>query len=118
MKCAIKLHQILGFIILIFMFSGCSILFPTPERRLSKIEYQYNKLQSKLDKVLDSEFTNTDIDKIQDEYDELFEDIIDLKRDMLKKEEKGATFIVDRNKVVDYYDKIQRKVIICEDLKD
>lgn len=103
---------------IILSLSGCSFLFPTPKSRLATIKRDYQKLQMDFDVTINAPFKNSDIDQLEEEYQDLLEDAHSLLKVVLEEEASGVNPSISSDMVKEYYDKIQRKIVICQDLKD
>ena len=105
-------------LMLVIAFSGCSLLFPSPKKKLQSIESKYIQTQLKFDRTLENSFTNSQIDSLKESYEELYEDVNSLLEDIDQAEKEGKSTNIDKELVEYYRLRIQNKVVICGDLKD
>lgn len=106
------------YLLFVILFSGCSILFPTPEKKLRSIEGHYIQTQLKFDRTLENSFTNEQINSLENQYADLFEEADSLLKTIERSEKNNQPVTVDKDLVKYYRTRIQNKLVICQDLKD
>ncbi len=114
----LKLLKYFIYLLFIILFSGCSILFPTPDKKLRSIERHYIQTQLKFDRTLENSFTNDQVDSLEDQYEDLFEEADSLLKTIERSEKNNEIVTIDKDLVKYYRTRIQNKLIICQDLKD
>lgn len=114
----LKFLQSFIYLLFIILFSGCSFLFPTPEKKLRSIEGHYIQTQLKFDRTLENSFTNEQINSLAEQYTELFEEADSLLKTIERSEQNNEPVKIDKDLVKYYRTRIQNKLVICQDLKD